>query len=467
MIFALSMFPGCAGKMSVEQAKQVSVSMVDVPTFVPPPRRINDILTILDQPGQFDKSITENLKERADAVTPENADSRFFTRRGTAAIELGRPQQAIEDYREAMRRTEEAGIHNPNLMRFLATVESRIGNFSHAVELLEESLKISENPSTYARPVDTYIMAGRLEQADRAMRNAKRFCNSFPHRPPGFVLRCDIEIAGMEAALLEARAKFAEAEKFLRQRIKLMQMWKEERPGLIIQRKQHLAMNFLGQERLLEAEVEVRQALKESLGHGGKDSLLTVRIMATLANILRAQGRLSEAEKLASTAVDILESNGIPDKSNSMGTARMLLGSIRATKGDFTGAMREFMLATQGVREEQYFYKKNFMGNPNFILTLVMADRLDQAVRVTTNTYETAKKRFGEKHYITAERLAIRGLALYRMKKNPRGLPRSFYGDGHPYPSPDGERRFLKGQTPEDHPGRIYQSPGRHPRHTA
>jgi len=418
MVIALSLFPACAGKMSVEQAKQVSVSMADVPTFVPPPRRIDDILTILDQPGQFNKAVTDKLKAQADAETPENADSRFFTERGTAAMELGRPQQALDDYNEAMRRMEEAGVKNPNVMRFLATVESRIGNFSRAVDLLEESLKISDNPSTYARLIETYIMAGKLEQAGRALRNATQFCAGSPYRQrAGFVLRCDLEIAGMEADILEAQAKFAEAEKFIRQRMKLMQTWKEERPGWLIKMRQHLALNLLKQERLLEAEVEARQALTESLGHAGKDSLLTVTIMATIANILRAQGRLSEAEKLASTAVDILESTGIPNDSNGMGVARMLFGSIKATKGDFTGAMKEFRLATEGFKEDQYLYKKRFMGNPNYSLTLVMTDRLEQAVRLTTNTYDTAKKRFGEKHYITAERLAIRGLALYRMKK--------------------------------------------------
>jgi len=418
MVIVLSIIPACAGKMSVEQAKQVSVSMADVPTFVPPPRRIDDILTILEQPGQFDKAVTEKLKARADAEIPENADGRFFTGRGTAASELGRLQQALDDYNEAMRRMEEAGVHNPNVMRFLAAVESRIGNFSRAVELLEESLKISENPSTYARLVNNYVLMGKLEKADQTVRNAVQFCAiSQNRRNPPFVLRCDIEIAGMEAYLLEARAKYIEAEKFLRQRIKLTQMWKEERPGWLIQMKQHLAMNLLGQERLLEAEVEARQALTESLGHGGKDSLLTVSISATIANILRAQGRLSEAEKLASTAADILEYNGIPDDSNAMSNARMLLGSIKATKGDFSGAMKEFMLATKGVKEDQYLYKKRFMGNPNYSLTLVMAGRLEQAVRLMTNTHETAKKRFGERHYITAERLAIRGLALYRMKK--------------------------------------------------
>jgi hypothetical protein len=39
--------------MSVEEARRVTVS-TNKGSFVPPPRRMDDILTLLSQPGQFD-----------------------------------------------------------------------------------------------------------------------------------------------------------------------------------------------------------------------------------------------------------------------------------------------------------------------------------------------------------------------------------------------------------------------------
>ncbi|MCX5855084.1 MAG: CHAT domain-containing protein [Deltaproteobacteria bacterium] len=418
-VIVLSMFPSCATKMSIEQAKQVSVSMADVPTFVPPPRRIDDILEILNQPGQFDKSITEKFRARADAAAPENADGKFFHDRGFAAAELGRPLQALEDYREALRRMERAEIHNPNLMRHLATRERGLGNFNRAVKLLEESLSFSEHPSTYGRLVETYIQMGDLGKAAQTLKQGSLFCATSPNRRNArFVLQCDIETAAMEAFLLEAQAKYAEAEKPFRQHLTLLQTVKDEHPGQLINARLQLADNLLKQERLIEAEIEARQALKDSLGHAGKDSLMTAGITAKIADILRAQGRLTEADKLASTAVRILESAGIPDDSNKMGGARMLLGSIMATKGDYAGAMEQFTLATEGVNENQYLYKKRFLGNPNYILALVMTGQPEKAIKITTRSYETAKQKFGEKHYITAQRLALRGMAHHRMKNN-------------------------------------------------
>jgi CHAT domain-containing protein len=419
VIVALTMFPSCAPQMSLDKAKQVSLSMADVPTFVPPPRRIDDILNILNQPGQFDKSITEEIKTRADAPTPANADSLFFDDRGTAAQEIGRPLQALDDYREAHRRSEQAGMHNPDIMRHLALREREFGNLNYAVELLKESLRILEDPATYRNLLESYIKMGELEKAAQSLNHAKHFCAVSPKkRRNKFVLRCDLEILEMETTLLEGHAKYTEAEQYYRQQLKLKQEIIDVRPMWLIQTRQNLANNLLKQDRLIEAEVEARQALTESLGHAGKDSLATLRVTQSIADILRAQGRLTEAEKLASRAISIFESSGVPNGSRPMAYSRMLLGSILTAKDDFSGAMEQFRRAMEGINEEQYLYKRMFLENPDYVLALVMTGQSDKAIGSTTNIFETAKKRFGEKHYITAERLALRGMAHHRMKNH-------------------------------------------------
>jgi hypothetical protein len=54
LILVFSLFVSCAEKkMSLKEAKQVTVSMSETP-FVPPPRRVDDILTIIDQSNELD-----------------------------------------------------------------------------------------------------------------------------------------------------------------------------------------------------------------------------------------------------------------------------------------------------------------------------------------------------------------------------------------------------------------------------
>ena len=88
----LIFFPGCATKMSLEEAKKVSISMEEAPAFTPPPRRIDDILSVLDQPGQFETRITEKFKVQADATPPDTKDTRtlkgFYRDRGESKFEL-------------------------------------------------------------------------------------------------------------------------------------------------------------------------------------------------------------------------------------------------------------------------------------------------------------------------------------------------------------------------------------------
>lgn len=413
------MLPSCATRMSLEEAKKVAVSISPAGGFVPPPRRITDITTILEQPGQFDQKITERFRAEADAVPPRKPDSNFYYKRGFAAFTMGRMTQALHDLQEAKRLSETQGVHNIIILNRLGDIERAIGNFSRSVQLFEQALKVEENPFSYGRLVEIYIQIGNVEKAENVLRRGKTFCATSPkQRNPRFALSCDIQTTGMEAALLEARARYSEAEKLIRRNLDLVQTKHvmDDYPAWLINLRLRLSTNLLRQERFAEAEIEARKALKEALGLGGKDSLLTTRIVARLAEILKAQGRLSEAEKLASLVIHVLKSSGISEDSEIMVSSRMLLGSILTAQNNFTGALTQFDLALKGTKEEEYAYKRRFLSNPDFILSLLMTGRHKRALTILNNTYARVEQRFGEKHYITAERLALRGMAHHRMK---------------------------------------------------
>ena len=105
LIVILLILTACAGSMSVEEAKQVTVSMSGE-AFVPPPRRIDDILSILDQPGHFDSKITKKHRTIADSSPPNTNNANklypFYVKRGQAALQIYRFDQALEDFRKAL-----------------------------------------------------------------------------------------------------------------------------------------------------------------------------------------------------------------------------------------------------------------------------------------------------------------------------------------------------------------------------
>ncbi|MBW1959917.1 MAG: hypothetical protein JRJ04_00540 [Deltaproteobacteria bacterium] len=81
----------CTLKMSLQEARQVAVSINNL-SYVPPPRKIDDIITVFDQVKDDPESIRK-LKATA-ASTPSPGTSRaklleFYYRQGLAAQKLG------------------------------------------------------------------------------------------------------------------------------------------------------------------------------------------------------------------------------------------------------------------------------------------------------------------------------------------------------------------------------------------
>ena len=172
LFFLLIFFPACAGKMSVEEAKVVTVSMAKE-TFVPPPRRIHDILTILNYPGRFDVEIVAKTKTRVDAVPPETNNysilANFYVERGIAARELGRADQVYDDIHTSWEYAKKARSQKifkvpdadyARILKELGQEEVYLGNFRKGIEFLEQSLNYHRHSSTYRRLAKFHLMIG-------------------------------------------------------------------------------------------------------------------------------------------------------------------------------------------------------------------------------------------------------------------------------------------------------------------
>ncbi len=335
LIFIL--FPACSGKMSLEEAKQVTVSMSE-DSFVPPPRRIEDILAVLDDPGQFDSALVESNKAIANQFPPETKNERelvyFYLKRGKAAFHIFRLQQALADRRAAFQHAEKAGIKDPSLLRALGVSESWCGNLKFAIELFERSLSLKENPSTYFLLVHHYIRVGDIESAEDVKKRGVNFCNRSQK------IWAKIEAAAMKAIVLEAKGKFAEAEKHRRRALNFLISIREQAPPYVIVTRIYLAENLREQGRLIEAELEMRRTLTEAIGIHGVESGFTGVLIGFLGRILQEQGRLEDAEKLIRTGNRIMTQSDIPSDSYLMGGTRMKHGNVLTDQNKFSEAAR-------------------------------------------------------------------------------------------------------------------------------
>ena len=288
-----SLFSACAGQMSVEEARQATISMGDK-SLTAPPRRIDDILSVLDQSAQDDLTSGKKLREEIDKPPPQTdspaTHAAYYHRRGDALVQLGRYSQALTDLRLAMTYSSQAGGPNHKLLKSLAVAEFVSGNFKHAIELMERSLFLKEGPSTYNLLVKLYTRVGDLESAQRAANRGVSLCNRLRNQK-GWGKWPVILAAYMKAMVLEAQGKFAAAEPYYRQVLRNFSpsMQKQHTISYVVYRT-YLTRNLKNQDRLIEAEVEARYALKAA-GALDRESELFGTVVGELGELLLRQGR--------------------------------------------------------------------------------------------------------------------------------------------------------------------------------
>ena len=282
LIFVTIIMLACAEKrMTIDEAKKVTISM-NKESFVAPPRSIDDILDILDQPGEFDTEIISRTKAMADAVPPKTNDSivlaKFYLQRGRKARDLGRSNQVYQDIHTALRYANEARSRNlikmPKeeyawILKELGQEEAYLGNFKKGISLIEQSLDIHQghrgNP--YLSLALLYFLAGDYSAGKAILEKGIGLYNKIIR--PGDWGRI-IAKSWLQAELLYREGKFSGEELVRRYALKLMKQSRDyikNHPRGYIYMRSWLARNLAKQGRLIEAELEVRRALDAALGY--------------------------------------------------------------------------------------------------------------------------------------------------------------------------------------------------------
>jgi CHAT domain-containing protein len=415
---------GCAGTMSLEEAKNVSLEM-SVTSFTPPPRRINDILSVLQTEGQFDKRIADHFQEALKKQPPETDDdatlARFYHERGFAAIEAGLQCEALADLRKAFSHAEKASSITNNLLFRLGKVERECGSITHSIELLERAAKKGHRSSASGLTF-AYLRVGDIASAIKAKDRVVELSESRGERS-GRALTLQettwqrFNPAEAGAAILSAQGKYQEAEKLCRTGIAERPYIIATNPSAILHLRNDLAFNLADQGRFMEAELEARGVIQESMGLAGKAGDVTANAVGALASIMLQQGRREEAEKLARSRIKIVETSGMTEDTRYSAAAHISLADILVRRGKYTDAAYEYDFVRDSLKENKSLYDNNYSRNRNLILTLIKTGRTEEAMKLIEPAREAALKYFGEKSFADAELVGLRGMARLRGKQ--------------------------------------------------
>lgn len=405
-------------KMTVEDARKVTVAM-SVKSFDVPPRRVSDILELLDRPSKFDKSAIAGLYAKADAVPPDTKDPKklapFYFSRGLAARELGRYLQSLEDFRLSNQYRESSGT-----LRLLSTSEAMAGNFRNAITYVTRSIEKNPRSMSYFLLALYYSWGGDLAACERTVTEGLAFIDRERLQASGRNRQewLRIDKHRIQATLYHARGQFAEAEPHRREAARLLKLKVKKHPMVYLHNKGRLDMNLAYQGRLIAAEMGARDTLNESIGLTGISSGTTADCIVHLGEILAMQGRLEDAEQLIRKGLDLFEQAGMPKEAAWVGAARSNLVKILVARQQYLAAARQLDGIKADMADNAYDYSKYIARNPDMMIPLLMTGRAREAMATIDAAYRDLQGYLGDAQYQTAEMLGLRGMAHHALNNH-------------------------------------------------
>jgi CHAT domain-containing protein len=292
--------------------------------------------------------------------------SQFYFDRAIAAQQLGRAEQQVRDLHEAERIGRESGADIDRIMQSLVIANSQAGNANAAlvaVKAWQETVPDNiwgEKFTARTALVNVYVKLGDMPAAEQALADAEKFFKNYKTKKNWALFyedwyttlltaRANVEterghLAAAEATWREAiRNREIALQKYDAQQAATTSPFPRQGP----ENAETMAMlslaNVLRLEgKLLEAEVSARRALLLVLERRTRYSAETANAMVGLAYILNDQGRYAEAEKLGSVAVVTYEGFGAGAGSWPLARARSLVGEAQAAQGRWTDALATF-----------------------------------------------------------------------------------------------------------------------------
>lgn len=416
VLLTFSLFLSCQTTLSVEEAKKVTASFGTSPRVLPP-RTINDIVAILER-DSGESVEAGRLRAIADASPPASASTGelagFYLERGKAAKWLGRANQEHEDLLKAADNLHRSlGVPlsvSREIVNELAWAELRYGNYRRAIELMKENLGGFSNwsLSAYSALARMYAWAGDVDSAKAAMRQAQGLVQAGQGGEWAPVLS-----AITEAVVLDASGRWQESERYTQQAIGAFRNARLESRYLtwIESQQVMLVRTLAAQGRLTEAEVEARDILKSLLSKNGRDSAATAAGVGSLADVLVAQGRYVEAERLAKIALEIYDKVGAGRASWVAGGARQRIGRILTWQGKWSEAVQQFEHARAEMATNSFIYEASAAGI-DLPIALIKSGRAQEALALLLVAIERRKARLGEEHYWVAEARGILAIGL-------------------------------------------------------
>ncbi|MBI3444584.1 MAG: CHAT domain-containing protein [Magnetospirillum sp.] len=385
----------------------------------------------------LDDSLLSNPERRARAAAklaepePESKDpdilAEAYFARGMAALDLGRQADALRALTRAGKNVAPGAGIRADIFYNLGQAQMNLGRVAPAIDSLREANKTTPQNNLILRNLalitEQYAKLGNAEGAasarDECMAMSRRAALDRSERNPTVAtwrqaneLRCQIAVA-------VAQGKLAEAEPLVRKVVAVYEDAPNTRGTYVVgNRHGQLAENLRQQGRLAEAENEARIALNIYQSSVGAASQRTGSGLVNLGRIIAEQGRLKEGEALARKGLEVMKGAGVSGKGGALG----VLADILAAQYRWAEARAEYDLTRENFADDAEGLEAFVRQNSYYALALLKTGAADEALRLFQAALADFSQRLGEDHYTTAQARGFVGASLAALGRGDEAL---------------------------------------------
>ena len=395
---------------------------------------------LLDDSLLEDPESRAALQKMADSAEPPGADpatlAQFLYERGKSAIALSRYAQARRDLVRALAIDERTHtINHGDALFALAQAEANSASPALAVGHIEQSIALARNnrqlTGRYSYLAQMYARVGNVGAASEALAKCQAIIDSLAttsggnDRKPGRrggggggggkaggpAIRPQslAQLSRARAVVQQAQGHYAEAEGLFRELIAASDQGRQKRDSVYYaSRRRDLADNLRLQGRLGEAETEIRSVLALYQAKLGAASQRTGTALVALGRLLAEQGRTTDGEALARRGIDVIKASGAGEAVGS----RAALAEILIVQYRWTEARAEFEAMRDAKRDDPGSFEALLGRSPSFALTLLKSGAIADALTRFKASYEQNARDYGDGHYATAEAQGFFAAAL-------------------------------------------------------
>ena len=294
------------------------------------------------------------------------------------------------------------------IVQNLVAAEADAGNYKNAIAIWEEmrpSIIVTMTPpalQTDARTIAIRLRGGDVAGARQVAARVQQLGSLYRQHSYAWPMLSSIsgavetsfgEIAFATGQLGEAETRFRNAMKAYEQAEKDGPLTPSPPPPGSALRNQaqarlQLAHTLYRQNKLIELELEVRRALVDFLRWEGVDGPKTAHTVLILADIMQAQGRYKDGQKLAEIGLDILVRGGVDTAVHAEAYQRIAVA--QASQGRWKDAMASYDKLRTAVAKDETARRRYLDTN----LDLAVARACLQLSRIIAQASWTPARKF-------------------------------------------------------------------------